>query len=109
MGVGTTGTQVAMTDSTSIDDDVRATIVGCHHDAAEGIDALVASLPAEVDGGIGSLDLVAVVAAAATTAGRLADVQVVLAGSTDAAGSLLLTTDDDVRAAVAAVSPGVAP
>lgn len=98
-----------MTQSILISDEAQAAIAGCHHEAAAGIDALATSLPTSVDGGLGSLDLVAVVAAVARACGQLADVQAITSDNVGAVGEGLLATDALVRGAFVATTAGVAP
>lgn len=98
-----------MTQSILITDEAQAAIAGCHDEAAVGIDALATSLPASVDGGLGSLDLVAAVVAVARASGELADVHAVTADNVGAVGEGLLATDALVRSTFLATSTAVVP
>lgn len=71
-------------------------IAGRHQEAAVGLEGLLASLPATVDGGRATAHLLGIVAAVAATAGDLALINTLLRDQVLATGADLEATDSEV-------------
>ncbi len=67
-----------------------------HEDAAAGITGLAGSVPTAVDGGHGTADVLAIIAAVVATADDIALVNEAAAAQVRAVGQELGTTDDQV-------------
>ncbi|MDP3893189.1 hypothetical protein [Nocardioides sp.] len=79
-------------------DGARETIAGEHDAAAERIDALAASLPTAVDGGLGEGHLLAIVAAVAATSGDIAIINAVTRDQVNEIGADFGTAESEVAA-----------
>lgn len=82
-----------------LSEETEAQLATLHDDAAKGITGLASSVPTSVDGGQGTADVLAIIAAVVATADDIALVNEVAAAQVRAVGQELGTTDDQVFAA----------
>lgn len=79
-----------------LSEDTEEQLATLHENAARGITGLARSVPTSVDGGYGTADVLAIIAAVVATADDIALVNEAAAGQVRAVGQALGSTDDQV-------------
>ncbi len=79
-----------------LSEDTEEQLATLHENAARGITGLASSVPTTVDGGYGTADVLAIIAAVVATADDIALVNEAAAGQVRSVGQALGSTDDQV-------------